>query len=64
MSFPQKRLTKRRIRLFKTANESICISFCGVLEKESISERFQKLCKVLKEYTDTDDFEIIYYHEF
>jgi hypothetical protein len=65
-SFPQKRLTKRRIRLFQTlfltTKESLCLG--SVIEKESASERFQELCKALREYTGLDDFKIIYYHEF
>lgn len=60
---PIKRLTKRRIDLLTTAEESLYSTFWEVLKEETREDRFQKLYEILRRYTMVEDFGIIYYHE-
>ena len=62
-ALPMKRLTKRRIDLLTTAEESLCPTFWGVLRVETKEDRFQRLYEILRGYTMVEDFSIIYYHE-
>ena len=60
---PMKRLTKRKIDLLTTAEESLYPTFWEVLRAETREDRFQRLYEILRGYTMVEDFGIIYYHE-
>lgn len=62
-ALPIKKLTKRRIDLLITAEESLYPTFWEVLRVETREDRFQKLYEILRRYTMVEDFGIIYYHE-
>jgi len=65
ITFPIKRLTRRRINHLTTAEESLCPAFSKVLDEKTIEDRFQKLYEILKRYTEAEDkiLTLYYYHE-